>query len=67
MSFGWNPLQMRSIHALLQDIVEEGLISDAQLETVVYANMRFQNYLAGRESLPGARFCYPPRLIWQKL
>ncbi|CAL8463694.1 g3228 [Coccomyxa elongata] len=31
----------------LQDIVEEGLISDAQLEAVVYANMRFQNILSG--------------------
>ncbi|BDA48430.1 probable protein strawberry notch homolog 1 [Coccomyxa sp. Obi] len=31
----------------LQDIVEEGLISDAQLEAVVYANMRFQNTLSG--------------------
>ena len=26
----------------MQDIVNAGLISDAQLETVVYANMRFR-------------------------
>lgn len=32
-----------------QDIVEEGLISDAQLEAVVYANMRFQSTLSGRK------------------
>ncbi|KAK9864646.1 hypothetical protein WJX84_000197 [Apatococcus fuscideae] len=30
----------------LQDIVDAGLISDAQLETVVYANMRFREYIA---------------------
>lgn len=33
----------------VQDIVEEGLISDAQLEAVVYANMRFGTTLSGRE------------------
>lgn len=31
----------------LQDIVEEGLISSAQLEAVLYANMRFKVFLDG--------------------
>jgi hypothetical protein len=31
----------------LQDIVEEGLISNAQLEAVLYANMRFRVFLEG--------------------
>jgi hypothetical protein len=39
----------------LQDIVEEGLISDAQLEAVVYANMRFQTTLSGRKELTSVK------------
>ncbi len=34
--------------------MEEGLISDAQLEAVVYANMRFQNTLSGRKETSAA-------------
>lgn len=32
----------------MQDIVDEGLISNAQLEAVLYANMRFETTLSGR-------------------
>ena len=45
------PESLNSLVNILQDIVEEGLISDAQLEAVVYANMRFQNTLSGRKEL----------------
>lgn len=31
----------------VQDIVNDGLISSAQLEAVLYANMRFQVFLDG--------------------
>ncbi len=40
--------------ALVQDIVNAGLISDAQLETVVYANMRFRTEIAPGEPQYGA-------------
>ena len=34
-------------HHLPQELVSEGLLSTAQLETVVYANMRFRQKIEG--------------------
>ena len=35
----------------LGSVANEGIISDAQLETIVYANMRFQQKIEGGKSL----------------
>ena len=40
-------MSMSGIHTLMQDIQQRGTLSDAQLETIVYANMRFQNTIEG--------------------
>lgn len=40
------PTAFPELLKLLQDIVDAGLISDAQLETVVYANMKFRTEIA---------------------
>lgn len=35
----------------LQDMQQSGTLSDAQLETIVYANMRFQTSIEGGQTL----------------
>lgn len=39
-------------YAYMQSIAESGELSDAQLETVVYANMRFQNQVEDGTTFP---------------
>ncbi len=42
----------------LQEIERKGLLSDAQLETIVYANMRFKTTVDGGGTFP--ILCYNP-------